>query len=41
MKKIFLGLIMIMVLLLTGCGGVNEEKLKSNFTKNVKDLKSY
>ena len=41
MKKIFLSLIMIMVLLLTGCGGVNEEKLKSNFNSNVKDLKSY
>jgi len=30
-----------MVLLLTGCGGVNEEKLKSNFISNIKDLKSY
>lgn len=41
MKKIFLSLIFVMVLLLTGCGGVSEDKLKSNFINNIKDLKSY
>ncbi len=41
MKKIFLSLIMIMALFLTGCGSVSKEKLRDNFINNIKDLKSY
>ena len=41
MKKIFLSLIMIMIFLLTGCGNLDKEKLKSKFIDDVKDLESY
>lgn len=41
MKKIFLSLILVMVLLLTGCGSVSKEKLRDDFINDIKDLKSY
>ena len=41
MKKIFLIFMIGMTLLLTGCGKVNEEKLKDKFINNIKNLKSY
>lgn len=39
MKKIFL--LLISILLLTGCGSVDEEKLVKNFKKQVNESKSY
>ena len=41
MKKIFLALLLVPVLFLTGCGKVNEKTIKDNFIKNANDLKSY
>ena len=37
MKKIFLIFMIGMTLLLTGCGKVNEEKLKDKFINNIKN----
>lgn len=41
MKKKFLSVALVMTLLLTGCGTLNEEKIKENFIKDSENLKSY
>lgn len=41
MKKKFLSIALIMTLLLTGCGTLNEDKIKENFIKDSDNLKSY
>ena len=41
MKKKFLCIALVMTLLLTGCGTLNEDKIKENFIKDSENLKSY
>lgn len=41
MKKKFLSIALVMTLLLTGCGTLNEDKIKENFIKDSDNLKSY
>lgn len=41
MKKYFLTIMLITVLFITGCGKINEEKIKNNFIKEVENLDSY
>ena len=41
MKKKFLSIALVMTLLLTGCGTLNEEKIKESFIKDSENLKSY
>lgn len=41
MKKIFLGICLISLLFLTGCGSVSEKGLRNGFIKEVDGLKSY
>lgn len=41
MKKIFLCLMLISVLFLTGCGKLDDKKIKDNFVKEIENLKSY
>ncbi|MBR2712772.1 MAG: outer membrane lipoprotein carrier protein LolA [Bacilli bacterium] len=41
MKKIFLGLLLLFVFLLTGCQNYNEKSIKNDINKNYKNLKGY
>jgi len=41
MKKIFLGISLISLLFLTGCGTVSEKGIRNGFIKDVENLKSY
>ena len=41
MKKKILSIALVMTLLLTGCGTLNEDKIKENFIKDSDNLKSY
>ena len=41
MKKIFLFISVLSILMLTGCGTLNEKEIKDNFMKNVNNMKGY